>query len=218
MKIDKWEELPLDKMIMADWNYKNDDEAKQRSLVNNIRKNGQIENILVRELDGGKYEVVNGNHRYLAFIELGMKTAMTYNLGKITLAKAKRIAVETNETRFSSDTFKLTNLMADIMVDYNKDDLANTMPFSRKELDEFDSLLDFDWGGKGSAEVDGFQESNDDDSIVLAFDLPYDLAESFKAQLNRFKKVLNIENAGEALQAMTQHIAQATDEEIMELS
>lgn len=44
---------------------------------------GQILPVLVRELDGGKYEIINGYHRYEAMKELGYSTIEVKNLGKI---------------------------------------------------------------------------------------------------------------------------------------
>ena len=63
-------EVPIDKLVKADWNYKTEDDKKQEKLKENIKRNGQIENILIRELDTGYYEVVNGNHRLSVLKEL----------------------------------------------------------------------------------------------------------------------------------------------------
>ena len=56
-------EIPTDKLVKADWNYKTEDQEKQEKLKENIKRNGQIENIIIRELETGFFEVVNGNHR-----------------------------------------------------------------------------------------------------------------------------------------------------------
>src|SRR3972149_2059713 len=55
--------MPIEILVKADWNYKADDEEKSNKLTNNIKRIGQVENIQVRELDTGYYEVINGNHR-----------------------------------------------------------------------------------------------------------------------------------------------------------
>ncbi|GAB1371190.1 hypothetical protein MASR1M45_12520 [Candidatus Kapaibacterium sp.] len=55
--------FPREILIKASWNYKEEDEFTTNKLVNNMKKNGQIENIHVRKLQTGYYEVVNGNHR-----------------------------------------------------------------------------------------------------------------------------------------------------------
>jgi hypothetical protein len=59
--------FPRDILIKADWNYKEEDEFISDKLVNNMKRNGQIENIHVRKLNTGFYEVINGNHRLDAY-------------------------------------------------------------------------------------------------------------------------------------------------------
>lgn len=140
-----WVEVSIEDLVKADWNYKTDDDLKSEKLKENIKLNGQIENILIRVLPTGFFEVVNGNHRYSVLKELGVKKVMTFNLGVITESKAKRIAVETNETRFSTDNIKLAELIKEISSDFSLEELAVTMPFEINELENFQKMLDFDW-------------------------------------------------------------------------
>jgi ParB-like chromosome segregation protein Spo0J len=49
-------ELNISQLVKADWNYKVDNEALAEKLANNIKRNGQIENIIVRELDKEEYK------------------------------------------------------------------------------------------------------------------------------------------------------------------
>ena len=49
--------LPIDKLVEASWNYKDDDEVLQEKLAENIKRNKQIENIIVRELEIGRAHV-----------------------------------------------------------------------------------------------------------------------------------------------------------------
>ena len=46
----KWQEIELSKLVGAPWNYKKDFEYLEEKLINNIKKNGIIENIIVREI------------------------------------------------------------------------------------------------------------------------------------------------------------------------
>ena len=140
-----WLEIPINKLAKAPWNYKNDDEEKARALAANIKLNGQIENIIVRLLETGFYEVVNGNHRYDTFITLGTKTVVCFNLGKISQAQAMRVAIETNETRFDRDNVKLASIIRELNVDISLEELETTMPFSTEELDAMVKLGDFDF-------------------------------------------------------------------------
>ena len=92
--------FPIDILIKADWNYKEEDEYTSMKLRNNIQRNGQTENTHVRLLKTGYYEVVNGNHRLDEFNKLGKKYVYAYDHGEISLLEAQRIAIETNETHY----------------------------------------------------------------------------------------------------------------------
>ena len=137
--------IPVSKLVKAKWNYKVEDKEKQKKLTLNLKRNGQVENIIVRETKGGKFEVVNGNHRLGSLKELKTKEAMCFNLGKITDAEAKRIAVETNETKFDSDYFKLASVVHDIVGEFKIDDLKETFPFSDTEISNMEKYQDWDW-------------------------------------------------------------------------
>ena len=138
-------EIPTDKLVKADWNYKTEDPEKQEKLKENIKRNGQIENIIIRELETGFYEVVNGNHRLSVLKALNIEKAYSYNLGKISQAQAIRIAIETNETKFDTDSIALAERVKELTEEFDLKDLINTLPYSETEIDNFSKLTDFDW-------------------------------------------------------------------------
>lgn len=164
--------LPIDKMVKADWNYKTEHKELSEKLVSNIKRNGQIENLLVRELETGFYEVVNGNHRYDALKALGFEEAIVYNLGKITLAHAQRVAIETNETKFGTDVMKLSDLIGEISQAYDRDDLLATMPYSAKELDNMLDLVNYDFEADGSSDGLGEELETKDAMMTLTIEVP----------------------------------------------
>ena len=132
--------ISMDKLVVCDWNYKKfDDVFMMKQLVANIKKNGQVENLIVCELEKGYFSIINGNHRFLAMKELGIKKAMCCNLGKISEAKAKRIAVETNETGFKADDEKLAALLGEIVIE--EEDFSETNPFTEEEMKNFNSIV-----------------------------------------------------------------------------
>lgn len=143
-----YHDIEVTSLIAADWNYKEDDAELQKSLEANIKANGQIENIIVRQVKGGVWEVVNGNHRLQAFRNLGYETAICYDLGPVSLEAAKLVAVETNETRFMSDKLKLAQRIAELTGKFSSKELSVTMPFSEQEIDNTKQILNFDWTDK----------------------------------------------------------------------
>lgn len=158
--IKNYQEIPLSKLKECTWNYKTDDEELAEKLANNIERNGQIENIIVREISKGKYEVVNGNHRYKALKKLKVKTAVCYNLGKIDEALAKRIAIETNETKFGVDSYLLANLIEELKEEYTFDDIKTTLPYDDLQYDALADLANFD--------IDNLQEEDEPPDQVSA--------------------------------------------------
>lgn len=127
-------DVPLVKLVKAPWNYKTDDPDMAKKLKANMYRNGQLENIVVRELPDGLYEIVNGNHRFTALIELGFESVTCANLGKISLEEAQRIAIELNETRFATNTQALSELLVGLVDSFGEKDLLFTSPFSADEM------------------------------------------------------------------------------------
>ena len=154
-------DVAVEMLTPANWNYKTDDELKQRKLVENLKRNGQVETIIVRPLDTGFFEVVNGNHRLAAFQEIGTDVVHAFNTGKITDAAAKRLALETNETRFASDPVRMAEVVKEIAEEFTTDDLSETMPFSQQELGNMMEMLEFDWSQFGNPSEGGSKPSGE---------------------------------------------------------
>lgn len=177
--IENYIEIPLANLRKAAWNYKVDEPAKLKKLVNNIRRNGQIENVIVRqtgegvykivngvETGTGLYEIVNGNHRYDAFEVLEKPSAVAYNLGLgISDAVAARIAVEPNETRFGTDDFRLAKVIQTILGEYDVEELTESVPYTADEIKAYQDLVDFrfsKFGGDVDVEADPPKDSAED--------------------------------------------------------
>lgn len=225
MGIENFIEIPIEKLHHAKWNYKDDEHEKAEvvmaALKGGIIKNGQLENIIVRELAKDKYEVVNGNHRLTAFQELGVDVAVCYNLGKITIAEAKRIAAETNETKFEPDHLKLAQLIKEIEEEFGKDDLLDTMPFDEKEIDSMMEIGDFNYDQFNQPKDTGTKPGQKESFKVITLKLPESVALQFREQMDRFKKIIYPDKDPKDIndimpfEAMMQVIAMTGDHEVM---
>jgi hypothetical protein len=201
----KWVNLKIEKLIKADWNYKEDDEELLSKLIANIKKNGQIENLIVRELGNDKYEIVNGNHRYDALIRLKIKEVMCCNLGVISLDEAKRIAIETNETRFNSNNIKLYSIIDELIeIGMNKEDLISTMPYDLDEINNFQELNNINYESflNEEQEKNVVEEQNDNIDLrkeeyylVLEFDTEQEYSDFIKNK-NIKKNRINFKELG----------------------
>lgn len=140
-----YQEVEIKNIIKAEWNYKEDDHEKAEKLLNNIQENGQLENIIVRELGDGRLECVNGNHRLDVFKELGYEKVIVCNLGSISLKKAQKIAIQTNETKFENNSLKLAETISNITEEFSIEEMVSTMPYTQEDIDNFRSIADFDF-------------------------------------------------------------------------
>lgn len=219
--------IPLNKLVMANWNYKDMDSPKylklKEKLRNNFKRNGQVESIIVRELDTGFFEICNGNHRYEIMHELEFEEAHCFNMGQVSQRDAERIAIETNETKFETDTLKLAQLLTGLQEDFTVDELVDTLPYDEAEIDSFNKLLDFDFEDEnGSDQEKKFNDGGEDpaDWKMLRYNLPVEVAEQLEFQIERIKKLLypedKVENVSYVLpfEAMIQIIAQTPDDSI----
>jgi len=138
--------IPLGNLVIADWNYKLPDPERDRKLTENLKRNGQVENLTVRRLKTGYYEVVNGNHRLEVMNLMKWKSpVMCFNCGTISDDKAQRLAIELNETRYETDNIKLAQLIENILKNTSIDDLESTVNFSKSDIESMQKLLSFDF-------------------------------------------------------------------------
>jgi hypothetical protein len=194
-------EIPTEQLVKADWNYKTEDKKKQEKLKENIKRNGQIENIIVRLLDTGFYEVVNGNHRLDVLKDLKQKKVYCYNFGKISDVKAQKVAIETNETKFDTDNLKLAELLSEIGKEFDVDELVKTMPYSKQELENFEQLLEFDW-----EQYNNEKSLDDEDYVEKYVKIQLDVSEhTYKLWLDinkKMEKILGYKNEGKVFEFM----------------
>lgn len=142
--------IPFGLLDKAPWNYKHDDKEAAKKLLEQIRKEGQIINCCVREKRSGRFEIVDGNHRYDIFKILGQGYVFAFDLRRkdgtpITKIEAKRLAPEINETKFKLDPLKFAPLAQELIGHFGLDELTRTMNFTGKELTGFAELTTFNW-------------------------------------------------------------------------
>lgn len=108
------------------------------SLKASISRDGFCAPILVRRVEAGTYDLVSGNHRYMAACELGYDSVPCV-IGKMSEADAKRLAVNLN-TIHGDPT---AELLAPFLVDLSDEALAGVYVDNqlKRELLAFDASL-----------------------------------------------------------------------------
>jgi len=176
--------VPVDRLVAAPWNFKVDDASKSEKLVNSLKATGQIANCNVRELGDGEYtvvtgdgypvatgdglyELVDGNHRLPAFIEIGDTYAVCYNHGAISEAEAIKIAHSLMEA-FEVDIDKQAAALQLAMHVFPIEEIANVTPASTlPELSRIATLSDFDFDAIDGSKI--AEEGDDEDVELIQF-------------------------------------------------
>jgi len=112
--------------------------AQMDSLKGSIRRDGFCAPILVRAISRGRYEVISGNHRFMAAVELGIKEIPCV-VAKLKDADAKRLAINLNTIHGEPNAELLAPFLAELDLDILKD--IHIEEPMKKELLEFDAHL-----------------------------------------------------------------------------
>jgi len=75
--------VPISKVKRNSWNPKHEDTAEYRKIKSSIEREGQKVPIVVREKNG-TLEIIDGQQRWTAMKELGMKQICVNNRGKVS--------------------------------------------------------------------------------------------------------------------------------------
>ena len=113
-------DVPIDRVVPAPWNYKKDATPEQMGrLKASILRDASAGALAVREIqsadDQPLYEVIDGNHRYVAVVELGWWMVHVENFGSISQAEAATVALRRNHQWMEDDEEKRQRLIVDVI-------------------------------------------------------------------------------------------------------
>lgn len=180
-------ELNVTDLVKADWNYKSDATPEMlEKLCGSIDKDKSAGVLAVREIEGNKFEVIDGNHRYEAVFHLGWEKVPCENFGDISLADAVTIARRRNHQWFEDDPLAFAGLFKEIVLpEYGIEELASFMPETEEEMKDLEEMLDFDWSEfEGEREPDFPVEEKDGHEFTINFDSEM-MLEMVNAELDR---------------------------------
>lgn len=112
-------------------------------------------------------QILDGEHRWKAASELGMKEVSVENLGKVSDVKAKALTDLLNKLRGEPDEMKQAELIASVLAE--QPDLASILPYTETELDEFQAMLNFDWNALDTNDPDADNTMGVNPRLILEF-------------------------------------------------
>lgn len=126
--------VPVELLEGSAWNYKDEDPAMEAALANNLKRNGQVENLNVREKKNGMLAVGDGHHRTTQFQRDGRSFVLVCDHGPISDKELQRIVLEKQETNFPTNKGKLNSILLGLAQKYSIEDLSLSLPWSDKAL------------------------------------------------------------------------------------
>jgi hypothetical protein len=155
-----------------------------------IQRFGFLDPITVRSgnQDGkfkdGKVEIIDGEHRWRAATDLELKEVSINDLGNLPDAEAKALTIALNELHGEADKVKQAELVTALVTDFP--DIAEVLPFTDIEIEEFKGIVDFDWDGL-DGEKGGGGGGNGDDLVTLQVKLTKDQKAVIDQAIDRAK-------------------------------
>lgn len=114
--------IPMDKIVVNEWNPNVQKDAVFNALVENIREIGMVEPLMVMPADeNGNYKLISGEHRFEACRVLGFDEIDAYVMEDFDEDMAKFQLVRMNVLRGSLDPVKFTKLFDEMADKYGKE-------------------------------------------------------------------------------------------------
>lgn len=174
-----------------------------RRLEESLKRHGWVKPIVARELEDGTLEILGGQHRVEAAINLGLSTVPVINLGEVEENRAMEVGLIDNARYGADDADLLGEILNKIGVDV---DVETFLPFSTEELAaigdrvevDLDALLDEEAPKPAATKTQRTHQ-------IMRFKVPVDDAEKVSDTITAITKAQGLTtgdqltNAGDAL-------------------
>ncbi len=174
-------ELPLDNLKEAPWNANEMDLRMLDHLAESISRYGMVQNLVVRPLEDGTYEVLSGNQRLRVLRDRGKTTVpcMVINLDD---TQARLLAQALNRVHGEDDLGLKAELVREVLDTRSREEVLALLPETAESLTELASL-----GQEALAEyLQGWQQAQQARLKHLQFQLTPAQLEVVEEALARF--------------------------------
>lgn len=165
MELVKYEEnvkrVPIEKVYPNSWNPKDKGHSKVEDVKRSIQKNGFKQPVQVRSHPekAGEYEIIDGEQRFTAMVELGATEIYINDNGEVKDEDAKSETLWW-QVQVPFETVALANLVTELSM------MEMELPYNPKELAEFKEMSEFDFD-KYDTERPEDEELNDNKSFTV---------------------------------------------------
>jgi len=127
-------------------------------LTSRIKEEGFLQPILLREIkDKGKYEIIDGEHRFLAGQKVGYDKLPAIIVDK-ELPEAMISTINMNKLRGQFDTLKLAEVIHELNKTYSIEELEEKLGYTPEQLKGMENLLSYDFDSLSDEGVEGLEE------------------------------------------------------------
>lgn len=178
--------LPVGKVFANDWNPNVMDEETYLALKAGIQRGGFVQPILVRPLPGGgRYEILDGEHRWKAVKEAGFETIPAVVVEDED-ASAKLRTLQMNRVRGEMPDESIGKLLAEISGDVDDQAIMELLAYDDKELDWLVSMAEV--VTEPSDEPSGQSGPDSETKFVrLSYDVPETAAEVIRVAIEHVR-------------------------------
>lgn len=135
--------IAVDAIKPNPWNYNQQKDSIFAKLVASIRRYGFARPLIVRTLDDGTKEVIDGEHGLNAAKLLKMPEVPCIDLGTVPDSRAKEMTIILNELGGRPDEARLGDLLKSIAATVDVEEAMAVMPYTAQQLEMLTSAVDF---------------------------------------------------------------------------
>ena len=150
-------EVSTAKLVPNPWNFNRMTPDEFRGVIESLKRFGRVYPCVVRDLPGGRYEIIDGEHRWRAHLQLAMKKIKIKSLGKVSDEIAKELTVILNETRGEPDPKKLSMMIKEFVEKDGFENVTIRFPYDEAKLRDMLIVADTDMSALQKKWQDKFQ-------------------------------------------------------------
>lgn len=137
--------VDVDKLTPNPWNPNKMSPEMYAKELNSLRRFGFVSPIIIRTTSDGTWQIIDGEHRWRAAMELGITKVPVWEVGRISDPDAKQLTIALNRLHGEDDPQKLRDLLRDLATSEPLPALLEVMPWSKAEFSKLAELPEVDW-------------------------------------------------------------------------